>query len=222
MLKNATSNILEFFKKLLDFVLPPRTNFEIVKRLDRNTIFSLPKSDSVQNENWIQPIFQYKDKRVKAIIWELKYRENTLPLETIGKMMFEEIISVISDIVLFNNNAEFILIPIPMTEKAKAERGYNQSELIAKSIIENDIQRILLYAPQWFRKVKETEKQSHSNTKEERMSNLKNSFEANLNVEGKYVFLIDDVVTTGSTLKEAKETLISSGVRDVYAFTIAH
>lgn len=222
MLKNATNKILEGFKKIIDFVLPPRTNFEIVKRLDKKTIFSLPKSDNVQNENWIQPIFQYQDIRVKAIIWELKYKENTLSLETIGKMMFEEIISVISDIVLFNNNAEFILIPIPMTEKAKAERGYNQSELIAKSIIENDIQRILLYAPQWFRKVKETEKQSHSNTKEERMSNLKNCFEANPNIQGKYIFLIDDVVTTGSTLKEAKETLINSGARDVFAFTIAH
>lgn len=222
MLKNTQNNILELLKRIIDFVLPPRTNFEIVRNLDKNTIFSLPKSDSVQNERWICPIFQYQDNRVKAIIWELKYKENTMPLETIGKMMFEEIISVVSDIVLFNNNAEFILLPIPMTEKAKVERGYNQSELIAKSIIENDSQRILLYAPQWFRKIKETEKQSRSNTKEERMSNLKDCFEANPNVEGKYVFLIDDVVTTGSTLIEARKTLINMGAIDVFAFTIAH
>lgn len=215
-------NIYKFLGNLLDFILPPRSDFDIVKKLDEKTIYSLPRADKVQDQEWITPLFQYKDKRVKAIIWELKYRENIIPLGTIGKILYDEIISIISDIVLFNIDAEFLLIPIPMTENSKAERGYNQSELIAKSIIENDSQRILLYAPQWFRKIIETPKQSHSESKIERIKNLQGCFEANLSIEGKYIFLIDDVVTTGSTLKEAKKALINSGARDVFAFTIAH
>ncbi len=222
MFKNTITKLLEISRNILDFVLPPRSNFEIVKKLDENTIFSLPKAGKILESEWISPIFDYKDKRVKAIIWELKYRENTITLGTIGKMMFEEILSIISDVILFNNNAEFLLIPIPMTVSAKAERGYNQSELIAKAIIENDSKRILLYAPQWFEKIKDTPKQSHSGTRDERIKNLEDCFEANPNVSGKYVILIDDVVTTGSTLKESRRTLLDAGAKEVFAFTIAH
>lgn len=216
------NKIIGFTKNALDFIIPPRSNYEIVRSLDEKNIYSLPKSPKVVNAEWINPLFQYKDNRVKAMIWELKYKENILPLETIGKMIFEEIISVISDISLFNSNAEFLLVPIPITTESRVQRGYNQSELIAKSILQNDTQRILIYAPQWLNKVKETSKQSHSNSKEERIKNLSNCFDADERVFSKYIFLIDDVVTTGSTLTEAKKTLLSKGAKDVIGFTIAH
>ena len=207
---------------ILDFVLPPRSDFAIVKELNEEKISNLPKAEDVAEMDWIHPLFHYKDNRVRAIIWELKYRENVFPLEHIGRLIYEEIIALISDIVLFDNDAQFLLIPIPITKERRIERGYNQSEFIAKSILENDLGRVLLYAPQWFEKIKETPKQSRSESKQERISNLVGCFKANQNVEGKYVILIDDVVTTGSTLFEARATLLSSGVRDVFAFTIAH
>jgi len=215
-------SIKNFFIKLLDDLLPPRNNFSIVKKLDENTIRNLPKAPSVENNEWIYPLFHYKDPRVKAIIWELKYKENTKPLEYISKLIYEEIIAIISDITIFNNNAEFLLIPIPITQERRIERGYNQSEYIAKAILENDLQHFLIYAPQWLLKTKETLRQSHSQSKEERVQNLIGCFSANEKVDGKYIILIDDVVTTGSTLTEARKTLIMAGARDVMAFTIAH
>lgn len=214
--------IIDAIKNIVDFILPPRSNYEIVRKLDEKSIFALPRADKVTEYNWIHPTFQYINPKVKALIWELKYRENTTPLETIGRMMFEEILEIVADIILFNSDAEFLLIPIPMTVNAKTERGYNQSELIAKAIIENDLKRMLIYAPQWFEKIKETPKQSHSGTREERVINLKDCFVANPNVSGKYVILVDDVVTTGSTLKEARKTLLDAGAKDVFAITIAH
>jgi ComF family protein len=222
MVNTVVNRMIEIGKSILDFIIPPRSNYEIVKKLDEKTIYSLPKSQKVIDTEWITPLFQYKDTEVKAIIWELKYKENVSPLETIGKMIFEEIISVISDISLFNSNAEFLLIPIPITTESRVQRGYNQSELIAKSIIDCDIHRLLIYAPQWLRKVKETPKQSHSNSKEERIKNLFDCFDADERVFGKYIFLIDDVVTTGTTLTEARKILIGKGAKDVIGFTIAH
>lgn len=222
MQKSMFKEFLKFFNLILDFLLPLRSDYEIVKSLTEEKIHSLPKAEKILGLEWITALFQYKDRKVKAIIWELKYRENIIPLGVIGKMIFDEIVAVFSDIVLFDNDAEFLLIPIPMTDSAKGVRGYNQSELIAKAIIESDTQRILVYAPQWFRKVKDTPKQSRSESKTDRTKNLENCFEADSRVGGKYVILIDDVVTTGSTLKEARKTLLNAGARDVFAFTIAH
>ncbi len=215
-------SIQKFFNFILDTILPPRTDFDIVRKLDENTIYTLPKAPNVENMDWIHPLFHYKDNRVRAIIWELKYRENTGSLDVIGQMMFEEIFSSISDIVLFDNNAEFLLIPIPITNTRRGERGYNQSEHIAKAIRNFDVEHVLLYAPQWFTKIKDTPRQSHSESKEERVHNLSGCFSANEGVSGKYIILIDDVVTTGSTLSEAKNTLTKAGAVEVLAFTIAH
>lgn len=214
--------IKNFLTNIFDFILPPRTDFAIVQKLDWEKINNLPRAENVSGMSWVYPLFQYKDNRVRAIVWELKYKENTFPLEHIGKLIYEHIVALISDIVIFNNDAQFLLIPIPMTGQGRVERGYNQSELIAKSILQNDLARTLLYAPQWFEKIKETPKQSRSENKEARMKNLVDCFSADERVGGKYVILVDDVVTTGSTLSEARTTLLSAGARDVFAFTIAH
>ncbi|MSU45179.1 MAG: ComF family protein [Candidatus Zambryskibacteria bacterium] len=215
-------SLRELLLTLLDFFLPERRDFTVVKKLDENSLISLPKAPQVVGFDWIHPLFHYKDDRVRAIIWELKYRENTLPLENIGKLLYEEILSVISEISLFDSDASFVLLPVPITPERRTERGYNQSEHIAKSVLENDIEHILLYAPQWFEKVFETPKQSRSESKSERMKNLLGCFRADNRLEGKYIILIDDVVTTGSTLLEARNTLMKAGVKDVLAFTIAH
>lgn len=214
--------IKDFFYGILDYIAPPRSNFDIVKKLTPEKIDRLPKAPRVLGEDWINPIFHYKDNKVKAIIWELKYHENILPLEHIGKIIYEEIVSEISDIVLFDNDARFILIPVPITNQRRIERGYNQSELICRAIIENDSEHTLLYAPQWFQKIKETPRQSHSLSKYDRVMNLLDSFEADRRVEDTYVILIDDVVTTGSTLLEARKELFNKGAKSVRAFTIAH
>jgi ComF family protein len=215
-------SIENFFFYIFNSFLPPRTDFEVVKKLNEATIETLPRANSLPELDWIHPLFNYKDGRVKAVIWELKYKENILPLIYIGKILFDEIFSLISDIYLFDTDAKFLLLPIPITNEKRRNRGYNQSELIAKAIRENDLSHTLLYAPQWFLKVKNTSEQNKTHSKEERLLNLTGSFEADLRVSDYYVILIDDVVTTGSTLSVAKKELLEKGVRDVFAFTIAH
>ena len=97
-------SIEKIFNYILDFILPPRTNFAIVKKLDEKAINNLQKAPEVLDCDWIHPLFHYRDPRVKAIIWELKYRENILPLEHIGKILYDEIIGAIADIALFSSD----------------------------------------------------------------------------------------------------------------------
>lgn len=215
-------SIENFIRLVFDSILPPRNDFEIVKRLDEKAINTLPSAPQVENLDWIHPLFHYKDNRVRAMIWELKYKDNTRALEHVAIRMYEEIIDRVSNISLFDTDAQFVLLPIPISNERRIERGYNQSEYICRAIVQEDLGHILLYAPQWFAKIKETATQNKAQTKQERLENLTGCFSADPRVLGKYIILIDDVVTTGSTLSEARKTLLEAGAKDVFAFTIAH
>jgi len=207
---------------IFDFVAPRRKDAVVVDKIDEKTLGDLPKAPEMPESPWIHSLFHYKDNRVRAIVWELKYKENLKPLELVGQILHDEIIALVSDIVLFDNDAKFLLMPIPISVERRIERGYNQSEHIAKSILPFDLEHILLYAPQWLTKTKDTSSQSHTASRAERLQNLAGCFSADPRVENYYVILVDDVTTTGATLAEARQTLLSAGARDCLAFTIAH
>jgi len=226
MWKNMTDFFSRTVGRLLDIVAPERKDFGIIKKLDAESIATLPKPEPIEDSPWVTALFRYKHPAVRAIIWELKYRGTTLPLEHIGKLLYEEMLAAMSDILLFEHEAQFLLIPIPISTERRYERGYNQSEYIARNIVAHDTEHMLLYAPQWFEKIRDTQSQSHSQSRAERLQNLAGCFNVTEHglphVAGAHVFLVDDVVTTGTTLTEARRTLLAASARDVTAFTIAH
>lgn len=208
--------------QLANYVAPERAHFVVVKGLTEKEIISLPRAPSLTHSPWITALFAYSDPRVRALIWELKYRANTRGLDTIGRLLYEHMTEVMADILTFDSDATFILLPVPLSEEKRADRGYNQSEYICREIVAADEQRTLLYAPQWLRKTIDTPPQSHTASREERLHNLKNCFEADHRTANHYAMVVDDVTTTGATLSEIRRTLLDTGVKEVYAFTIAH
>lgn len=214
--------VKQYLNKLFDFVAPRRKDSVIVEKISDKNISDLPKAPTNSDLPWIHSLFHYKDNRVRAIVWELKYKENLNALPIIGRVLYEEIIALISDILLFDSDAKFLLMPIPISTERRIERGYNQSEHLTKAILPYDLEHILLYAPQWLEKIKDTPSQSRTESRTERLQNLSGCFSASRQVENYYVILIDDVTTTGATLSEARATLLTAGARDCFAFTIAH
>ena len=104
-----------------------------------------------------------------------------------------------------------IIIIVPISRQRKKERGYNQSELIAKEIsriIEVPIARKIL------KKNKNTVSQSTLN-KKQREENAKGVFEVKNASEifNKKILIIDDVYTTGSTVNECANILIQAGTK---------
>lgn len=113
-----------------------------------------------------------------------------------------------------------IIISVPMYKKKKNQRGYNQSELIAKETakkVEN-----IEYRNDILIKIRNTAKQSSLN-KEQRKENLKNAYVVNNNeyILNKNILIFDDIYTTGSTANECAKTLIEAGAKDVGILTIA-
>lgn len=114
-------------------------------------------------------------------------------------------------------NADFLVF-VPMTEKAKKARGYNQSEILAKKISEKTGVSVL----DCIVKKKETERQATLN-RAARLKNLKEAFKITdkKSVDGKNVVIVDDVTTTGATAEVIAERLKAAGAKRVYLITAA-
>ena len=125
--------------------------------------------------------------------------------------------------VLAQSLAEFIplnfdlLTAVPLNEVRLKERGYNQSALIAQHL--SEITRIP-FNEAILKRVRNTPSQTKL-SRSQRQENVRNAFMAIGEVEGKRILIVDDVVTTGSTLNECARTLKEAGARVVTAAAMA-
>lgn len=180
-----------------------------------------------ESASWIFPFFDYRHIPIKKSIWLLKYKGKKRLAYIFATVMYEKIIEELSDLKILNNFNNPILIPIPLSKKRFRERGYNQSELICQELVKIDnvrnnvnwkLEKNILI------KIKETEHQTNIHDRKNRLENLSNSFSIKNEeaIKNKNIILLDDVLTTGATLNEAKKILKRYGARKVIAFTIAH
>ena len=113
-----------------------------------------------------------------------------------------------------------LVLPVPMYYRRTYIRGYNHSELLAREFCK------MAHLPldtKNFVRIIDTEQQSRMN-KQEREENLKGAFrvlDTNV-VKGKKILLIDDIITTGSTIDECAKVLYECGAKEVNALAIAH
>jgi len=110
-----------------------------------------------------------------------------------------------------------IITFVPIFKKKEKRRGFNQAELIAKKVGEitgREVSPLL-------EKIKDTPSQTELN-KEERIANVKDSFQRKEGMNCyNNVLLVDDVWTSGATMKECCRILKRSGVKKVWGFTLA-
>jgi len=111
-----------------------------------------------------------------------------------------------------------VIIPVPLHPARERERGFNQAALLAELISE----RMSIQSKPILKRIRYTTTQTAFD-RAERMENLRNAFRLrkNMNVRSLRVLLIDDVLTTGSTLSECARVLKDAGALSVYAATAA-
>lgn len=110
-----------------------------------------------------------------------------------------------------------LITAVPLNSIRQRERGYNQSQLIAQHLSERlaiPCQGDVLL------RVKDTLSQTHLN-KQQRRRNVQHAFKANYRVENQKVLIIDDVITTGSTLNACAMELKKAGAALVDAAALA-
>lgn len=169
---------------------------------------------------FIHPMFAYNDPLVRAAVHLVKYDGDTRVARLFAELLDEELMEIIAERSLFENMNKPVVVPIPLSRKRRRKRGWNQCELIAQYLPEDNytVSSGILIKP------KETKSQTETNSRRERLQNVRGCFNVAFpeEVHGCTVILLDDVTTTGATLKEARSTLKSAGAQSVHAVAIAH
>ena len=111
------------------------------------------------------------------------------------------------------------MVPIPLHQKRLRSRGFNQSLLLAYQLLKNIKAKPSLLRPRVLRRVRETIPQTEL-PYPERLKNPDDAFAVGASVPPGTILLIDDVMTTGSTLNAAARTLKASGAERVSAWVL--
>ncbi len=229
----ALRNVVEAF---VNFVYPPfcstcgRTlrrgeeyvcascweSFERVPRTE--TIIQLVEEKFLADEavDGIDSVFLFEqDQRVREAVHLLKYNGAEVIAERFGLFIAKKIVND-SKLSMCDT-----IVPVPLHPARQRERGYNQSELITRSL--STILGIS-HSPHLLIRVRQTKTQTLFDA-EGRQKNIKGAFALGRisldDIGGKKVLLVDDVITTGSTIKECARTLKICGVSEVYAASAA-
>lgn len=178
-------------------------------------LVSLPKINFYSNENPLMDKFigrvyieaaiaSYyfkKGSTMQHLMHQLKYKGQKNIGEYLGLLMG---IDIMEDDILKSID---LILPIPLHPNKIKKRGYNQSEIIAKGVQKATKKPLNTHSLVRHIETDTQTKRSHYN----RWENIHNVFKVidSKPLEGKHILLVDDVITTGSTLEAATHTLLA-------------
>jgi ComF family protein len=154
---------------------------------------------------------------LRGLVHLLKY-ESVLPVAgVLGGMMagaMEELLPSCRESVP-------LLVPVPLHKSKRGERGFNQAELIARVAVKR-LSQPVEFAPNVLLRQRATISQVGL-TREQRLENMREAFcvSRRQQVRGRTVIVVDDVMTTGTTLSECARVLKAAGAERVLAATVA-
>ena len=111
-----------------------------------------------------------------------------------------------------------LIVPVPLHPSRVRERGYNQSELLAR-----ELSRLtgIPSEPDLLRRTRDTAPQVTMEGYEQRRRNIAGAFECVSDPSGRSVLLVDDVATTGSTMSACAAPLKAKGATTVWGLSLA-
>lgn len=146
----------------------------------------------------------------RSIIHDLKYRNVRIAVPYVARLLagyFER-----------NPYPVDAYCPVPLHPRRERSRGFNQSELIAGEL--SKITGIPVDTSA-LRRTRNTPPQVNMETSIDRQRNITNAFECTADVQGRRYMLIDDVVTTGSTMSACADALKDAGAANVWGIAFA-
>ncbi len=157
-------------------------------------------------------VFKYEG-LIRKLLLDYKFKGKSYLYKTIAKVILKQ-----ENIFKILESYDTIM-PIPISKKRRKERGYNQSELIAKEIAKNIN---IKYQNNCLIKTKNIIEQSKLN-REQRILNIQGAYvlKNEETIKNKKILLFDDIYTTGSTVNECSRILRKVDLKKIGILTIA-
>ena len=191
---------------------------ELMQSIHKVTSDELKEMMSKVKSDYAYTLYNFtEDSPLQQIIHHFKYRGMKKLGIYLGELIGNGLINNFSDTVKTFDT----IIPVPLYKTKERERGYNQAEYLCKGI--NNLLQIE-FIKDLVKRTRHTKSQTKL-SQLERIENVKDAFEINKNykgkISGKKIILVDDVVTTGSTLNEIIKVLRNEDVSKIFVVTAA-
>ena len=157
---------------------------------------------------------------LRELIHLLKYEQVRPAAGVLGRMLGEAIAALVPLL----GEATPLIVPVPLHAAKLRQRGFNQSELIARAALKSPALSAVWGQPPALvlERTRPIESQTGL-TRHQRLENVRGAFRV-LNAEavaGRSVLLVDDVFTTGTTVSECARVLRKAGAAQVWVATVA-
>ncbi len=151
-------------------------------------------------------VADYEDETIHKLIKACKYRFIKEITRDLAELLYKE---------LQKQHSNAVLVPVPLSASRERWRGFNQAALIAQ-VIAKELN--MEYLP-ILKRTKHTKAQAKL-TEQERLINMKDCFKVVGNVPNQAI-LIDDVITTGTTINECARVLREAGTQHIIIAVVA-
>ena len=167
--------------------------YDIVSRETEKILYDLKKLRRINN---IYYVWDYNNE-FKKLIFSYKYKRKIILSKIIVKLIKEEF-----EFIMKNEKID-VVVSVPISKKRMNERGFNQVDEILNKLNINYIK---------LKRIKNTSKMHKLLDEKLREKNIKGSFYINkkIDLKNKKILLVDDIITTGSTLREIKNSILNS------------
>lgn len=204
--------------RILDLLFPPRESERLVRAASQDLFAAhlVPREIPLGNGTALG-LFPYRVPLVQALVVEAKFHGNQAAQRLLGEALAEYLMELYADEAALAGT--LALVPLPLSEERRRERGYNQDERICQIAAER-LPGMKVCADTLYR-TRHTAPQT-SLLRDARLKNMEGAFSArSVDKEVTYV-LMDDVITTGATMEAGINALEAAGARRVIPIALAY
>lgn len=229
--ENIIAKLWRSFKNAVDSILHPATCILCARDHDFTLAwicetcmqklyasFHLSKSElRLENDAFSFPVYSgwYYTESIQSVIHALKYDKHNSIGPFLGRLLVQNAEG------LLKKHQNSLLVPVPLHARRLKERGFNQSECIAQGIVA--LNNSVVIGP-YLKRIVYTKNQAQL-SHDERQQNVRGAFAVCRRSVGKlknsHIILIDDVFTTGATMRECAKALYKCGAAKLIGLTFA-